>query len=211
MLASLIPSIRPRHILKNLFDRWPTAFQIDVTRMLPGKGDHAVARRYCYQRIRHKIQEMFFFAPNTCRHCECELHKHLVPRCSIFETQMANVVDLDSDVELDTEDALICSAGGVVCKDVTRQGHQLGDCGPHITSQHAYGAERSWRLETLQFSECTEDHNPEVLAEDLPSNFKPWTTLICPTQLGDLMKKKRRYTWSINTDKVADNMFVVYV
>ena len=66
-------------------------------------------------------------------------------------------------------------------------------------SQYAFTAERGHIAEALQIYECTEDADPEAIAEDLPERFQLWSALLCPTDLGDCMKKKRRWTWAVDT------------
>ena len=122
-------------------DRFPTQFAHEVEQMLPTRGTHADAARFSYQQIRHKIQQLYKNNPSSCDASLCCRHSHLRKRCLLWRSYNGTTLDL-TDSEDEADATLLCSFGGIVCSDVTRQGAQKGDAGPHCVSQYAFTAER---------------------------------------------------------------------
>ena len=202
VLCSMNETARPKHIVRKCNDRLPKELKDAIAEELPSRNDLLDAARYAYQRCRHKMMDHYKHSVPVLMTSPCDLHFCLRDRC-LLTTASGDPEGFFEDIEFSAARPLTCSAAGLICVGVAQQGDQLGDASPHIIHQYQWCGERHVEREVFLFTECGEANDAEHLANDLPAGYAHWTMCLDGPDVGDCVRRRRRYTASLDLSEAV--------
>ena len=83
---------------------------------------------------------------------------------------------------------------GVSCIDFCQSGDQLMWQGPSTVHHMTYAYERKYLNEDFGVTECSRKWDPTILQDAVEDTHDLDSGIICPTDLGDPVRRERRYT-----------------
>ena len=200
----MITGLQEIHIVKNHFDTLPFPVLEELNQMLPCKGDLFDAKRWCYSRIVMLLSNHYKSVLPGQIFANCILHSDCRARC-LLTKPFQRTISLESydDEQEGMAVTLTTNAAGLVCTGVTRMGKQAADANDSMPSTLNWCYEWHCCQEAWVFTECGQDSSAEFIASKLPAPYKGFTCVVCPTDIGDCVCRKRRLTNYFNEEKVC--------
>ena len=205
LLRSYKSQLASVHVTQCISERLPADIRDKVKKLTPCDNSHIDAKRFAIQEIKSVVFDCFRFRRRECKFAPCCLHAHLVPRCDLSRVPDTenNAVDVESGSDEDDTGAqpvLDFHAAGIICKGVSRMANQEADGSTHQTPTHIWEAEHSTAKHSAISTECTQDSDADMFASVLPERWHAWTCLLCPTMVGELVKRLRRWTFHLDSE-----------
>ena len=184
-----LPKYKPAHIHSGIEERMPLADQEKVLFMLPPTECWLEAKRLQCQKVGEYVTKVFTEKTQRCLHAPCDIHG---TSCPVRPLLAHGLDSFEVDPHSDTTRDLLMNSSGIVCKDFSSYGSLEGTGGKSMMSQNVWVAERRVAGEKLCLAECVLGWNSNPAAKALRSSMRGFDAVLCPTQIGDCIHRKRR-------------------